>query len=146
MPDAMTFTFTEDDLSGGASYDDFEPGEYVGTLVAIKDVQAKTGNTGLRWEFQVQGLTFSTTTWLKGGGGWKLAEVLRGLGKGIEPGQAVRVNPPELIGKNAMLKIGYDASSNRPDFLTVLRVIPEAIETSQTSLFTFDDEDEELGA
>ena len=139
MPDAMTFTFTETDLEAKTSYDDFEPGEYTGVLTQIHDAVAKTGNKGWRWEFTVQGLPFSTTTWFGGKGGWRLAEVLRGLGETVEPGAPVRLNPRSLVGKSATLKIGYDKSSNRDDFLTILRVLPQEVEAP--SLFDFSDSD-----
>lgn len=139
MPEARTVTFTEDDLEARASYDEFEPGEYEGVLVDVKDVNATSGNTGLRWVFQVSGLDFSITTWDKGKGGWKLAEVLRGLGHPVEPGKPVRFVPQRLLGRKATVKIGYDRSANRDDFLTVLRVLPSAVEPpSEDTLFDFE--------
>lgn len=136
----IEFTFDQEDLEAKESYDDFEPGEYEGTLTAVKEAKAKTGNVGLRWEFTVKGLTFSTTTWFGGKGGWKLAEVLRGLGEEIKPGTTYNENPNKLIGRKARLKIGYDKTANRDDFLTVLRVLPQEVE--MPNLFDFGEEEE----
>jgi len=143
MPEAITVTFTEDDLEAKTSYDEFKPGEYEGTLVDVRDAKASSGNTGLRWVFQVDGLEFSITTWNQGKGGWKLAEVLRGLGEHIEPGKPVRVVPPRMLGRRATVKIGYDKSANRDDFLTVLRVMPAAVEPPNgTELVDFSEPDD----
>lgn len=127
MPGAFTVTFTEDDLQGRQSYDEFEAGWYLGTLVDIKEVKAtKTANTGKRWVFQVDGLNFSITTWDKGGGGWKLAEVLRGLGMDVTPGQPVSVNPARLLGTDANVYIDREDSESK--FMNVVRVRPADIE------------------
>ena len=135
MSSARTLTFNAEELEAKASYDDFEPGKYTGTLVSIDDAVANTGNTGLKWTFQVLGLNFFTRTWDKGKGAWKLAELLQGLGVEITPGVPVRLSPPQLIGRKAELSIGYERDS---EYLTILRVIPSGPGEDAT-LFDMDD-------
>jgi len=147
MIEARTVVFTEDDLDAHDSYDDFEPGEYQGTLVDVKETSsAATGNTGLRWIFQVRGLNFSITTWDKGRGGWKLAEVLRGLGESVEPGKPIRVVPSRYLGRTATVKIGVDPTSTN-NYLTILRVLPSSVEPPSSEelvdLGSFMDDDDE---
>lgn len=120
-----TLTLTEEDLKPRASYDDFEDGEYVGTLTAVEDINATTtDNTGWKWIFQVQGLDFNIVTWLKGGGLWKVNEVLNAFGDALEEGTA-RVDPTRHIGKQATVIIKTDPDSDR-GFQNVTRVLPVA--------------------
>lgn len=125
LANPFTVELTEDDMKEAASYDDIEPGPYTGKLVSVTEIKANTGNRGHRWTFLVKGLEFSTATWLSGRGGWRLKEILTALGEEVAPG-TLRISPQRLIGRTAVVKLGYDKSSNRPDFLTVLRVMPQA--------------------
>jgi len=123
-PTIHTLEFTADDLASGGSYDDFQPGKYVGTLESVEDVEAKnTGNVGWKWTFSVNGLRFNTVTWLKGGGTWKLNEVVNALG-GILTAGTNRIDPTLYIGSQAGVTIGRDAKSNYPDRLTILNTFP----------------------
>ncbi len=59
----------EDDFKERVSYDDLTEGDYEATLTDVEDAQAKTGNYGWRFVFDVKGLPVKSTIWLKGGGG-----------------------------------------------------------------------------
>lgn len=120
----------EEDLGGLVGYDEFKPGEYVGTLTAVQDVTAtKTGNYGWRWTFQVEGLDFNITTWLKGGGLWKLEELITAMGGELRPGAGQMIDPNMYIGSQAGVRIDKDATAQDEryrDRLTILRTFPVA--------------------
>ncbi len=104
-------TFKESDFKERLSYDELEPGDYEGTLTDVKDAEAKTGNVGWRFIFDVQGLPVSSTVWLKGGGVWKVREVFNALGMPIEPGTEVTtLDPNILIGRMCVVTIVKEAS------------------------------------
>lgn len=128
---AETFTLdiTEDDLIQTGLYDDFTPGDYEGILVAVKDAKAASGNFGWKWVFQVKGLNFDITTWLKGGGLWKLGEVMASMGGELKPGSGQTLDPNLYIGSRAGVKIGKDPNQKNPkyaDRLVILRTFPLA--------------------
>ena len=108
----MEIDIAPDDLGGGAtSYDDFQPGEYVGILTEVSDVKANSGNVGWRWTFQVNGLDFNIVTWLKGGGLWKLEELISAMGGELKPGPGQKINPNLYVGSKAGLRIGPDKTA-----------------------------------
>ena len=127
-PTVHTLEFTEADLKGGADYGSFKAGNYVGILESVEDVKADTGNVGWKWKFSVEGLIFDTVTWLKGGGVWKLNEIINSLGGSLEAGVGVRIDPMLYLGSRAGVTIGKDPKSKYPDRLTILRTFPLADE------------------
>lgn len=134
-----TITITEEDLTPRASYDGFKDGEYVGVLARVEDTEAKkTDNYGWRWVFVVQGLEFSITTWLKGGGLWKVNEVLGAFGDSLTAGTE-RVDPTRHVGKQATVIIKTDPSSER-NFQNVARVLPLADKPTMEDFADMDDE------
>lgn len=126
MSNAQTFTldFTEEDLSPSGNYADFEAGDYRGVLTEVKDAKANSGNVGYKWVFQVNGLPFDITTWLKGGGLWKLNEVISAMGGTLVKGD---FDPNLYVGSEAGVKIGKDPKQQDDrykDRLVILRTFP----------------------
>ena len=119
---------TEEDLGNGlGGYDEFVPGEYTGQLTNVEDVSANTGNYGWRWTFQVNGLDFTIVTWLKGGGLWKLQELIAAMGGDLKPGSGQTLDPNLYVGSRAGLRIGKDPNQKDDrykDRLTILRTFP----------------------
>ena len=120
-----TLELTEEDLKPRFDYASFEDGEYVGTLVDVEDIEAnKTDNYGWKWFFQVEGLNFGIVTWLKGGGLWKVNEVLNAFGSSLEEGTS-RIDPTRFVGMEATVIIATDPSSDQ-GYKNVARVLPIA--------------------
>lgn len=103
---------TEDDFKERLSYDELVEGDYEATLTDVEDAQAKTGNVGWRFVFDVKGLSVKSTVWLKGGGGWKVREIFNALGTPLQPGQSVTANDANaLIGSSCVVTIIKEASN-----------------------------------
>ncbi len=123
----QTITFSEEDLKERASYDDIEEGEYEATLIDVEDIQANSGNYGWGFKFQVKGLTFTTSLWLKGGGGWKIREVFNALGSPLAPGQTTaNLNPNPLVGRSCVVTLKKVPSRKDPEksFLEITKHVP----------------------
>lgn len=98
--------FTEDDYKERLTYDDLEEGDYEAFLEDVTDIEARTGNYGWGFKFQVKGLPLTSRLWLKGGGGWKVREVFNALGQPVAPGTPIaELNPNPLIGRKAVVTI-----------------------------------------
>lgn len=131
----------------GQSYRSFVPGTYTGKLASTKAITAKTGNTGLAWEFEVEGLKFSLATWDEGRGGWKERQIVHALGiEGVD-GETLEYDPERLLGKTCLVVI----DENDRGYKEVVRCMPlptgdeiivadELVEPQQSSMF--DDLDE----
>lgn len=106
-------TFTEDDFKERLSYEDLEDGDYIGTLLDVEDVVARTGNEGWKFKFDVKGLPLNSTTWLKGAGGWKVREVFNALGVPVTIETPIlTLNPNQLIGRKCVVTVKREAASN----------------------------------
>ena len=106
-------TFTEDDFKERLSYDDLEDGDYIGTLLDVEDVTARTGNEGWKFKFDVKGLPLSSTTWLKGAGGWKVREVFNALGQPVTIDTPIlTLNPNSLVGRKCVVTVKKEPASN----------------------------------
>lgn len=123
----QTITFTEDDLKERTSYDDIEEGDHEATLIDVEDITANSGNFGWGFKFQIKGLPFTTSLWLRGGGGWKVREVFNALGAPLAPGEtAANLNPNQLIGRTCVVTLKKVPGYKDPEktFLEIQKHIP----------------------
>ena len=107
MATPAQITFSEEDFTEAASYDDLKTGEdYIATLTAVDDIVASTGNPGWAFKFDVKGLPMTTRVYHNGGGKWKIREVFNALGVPIGPGEAMSfLDPNGLIGNQCVITI-----------------------------------------
>jgi hypothetical protein len=106
-------TFKESDFKERLSYDDLEDGDHLATLLDVTDCEAKTGNYGWEFKFDIKGLPISSKLWLKGGGGWKVREVFNALGEPVSPDQPIQnLNPNPLVGRQCVVTVKREAASN----------------------------------
>lgn len=127
MATPLNIAFSEEDFKERVSYDELEDGgEYVGTLTSVEDVEARTGNTGWKFIFDVQGLPVNGSVWHSGGGKWKIREYFNALGQPIEPGTNMAfLDPNGLIGAQCVVTIEKTARDDGDGYWTnVGRVTP----------------------
>ena len=120
MATPLQMQFTEEDFKEAGSYDELVDGEdYIATLLAVKDIEASTGNTGWGFEFDVKGLKITTRLWHRGGGKWKIREVFNALGAPIEPGDGqMFLDPNSLIGNQCVVTIKKEARDDGEGYWT----------------------------
>ena len=107
MATPMQMTYTEEDWEPKSNYSDLLDGQdYIATLTAVTDVEAKTGNVGWGFVFDVQGLPLTSRIWLKGGGKWRINEVFNALGQPVAPGTSTAfLDPNVLVGRTCVVTI-----------------------------------------
>lgn len=118
-------TFSEEDLAPRKTYDDIMPGDYEAFLEDVEDVEAASGNYGWAFKFIVEGLPLRSKLWLRGNGGWKVAEVFAALGSPIQPGGG-NLNPATLIGRTCIVTVARKPRYDDPEstYLEIVKHTP----------------------
>lgn len=94
--------------------------KYLGKLVDVKKDKAKSsGNPMFVWSFLIvsgpqAGRDFNLYTALTPDSMWKVVETLEALGVEVTPGEPVRVNKRDLIGRMCLMNIQDDSYNGRP--------------------------------
>jgi hypothetical protein len=136
MATPMQMTYTDKDWEPKSSYDDLLDGnDYIGTLTEVTDIEAKTGNVGWGFVFDVQGLSLTSRIWLKGGGKWRINEVFNALGEPIAPGTSTAfLDPNVLVGRTCVVTIEKESANDGTDrkWTNIKRHTPLAAEELPT--------------
>lgn len=136
MATPMQMTYTEEDWEPKSNYSDLLDGQdYIATLTAVTDVEAKTGNVGWGFVFDVQGLPLTSRIWLKGGGKWRINEVFNALGQPVAPGTSTAfLDPNVLVGRTCVVTIEKTARDDGSSdmWTNIKRHTPLAAEETPT--------------